>query len=51
MGMETCCTLGLLNAEQAKQLKDAGLTATLQHRHNWAPPVMGDPYEGTTINR
>ena len=27
MGMETCCTLGLLNAEQAKQLKEAGLTA------------------------
>ncbi|CAK9006224.1 unnamed protein product [Durusdinium trenchii] len=31
MGMETCCTLGLLNAEQAKQLKDAGLTA---YNHN-----------------
>ncbi len=27
MGMETCCTLGLLNAEQAKELKNAGLTA------------------------
>ena len=26
MGMETCCTLGLLNAEQAKELKNAGLT-------------------------
>jgi len=26
MGMETCCTLGLLNAEQAKELKHAGLT-------------------------
>jgi len=25
MGMETCVTLGLLNADQAKQLKDAGL--------------------------
>ena len=31
MGMETCCTLGLLNAEQAKQLKEAGLTA---YNHN-----------------
>lgn len=31
MGMETCCTLGLINAEQAKKLKDAGLTA---YNHN-----------------
>lgn len=31
MGMETCCTLGLLNAEQAKELKNAGLTA---YNHN-----------------
>ena len=31
MGMETCCTLGLLNAEQAKELKAAGLTA---YNHN-----------------
>ena len=25
LGMETCATLGMLNADQAKQLKDAGL--------------------------
>lgn len=31
MGMEVCCTLGMLNAEQAKQLKDAGLSA---YNHN-----------------
>ncbi|RUS29571.1 biotin synthase [Jimgerdemannia flammicorona] len=31
MGMEVCCTLGMLNEEQAKQLKTAGLTA---YNHN-----------------
>ncbi len=31
MGMEVCCTLGMLNAEQAKQLKEAGLSA---YNHN-----------------
>ncbi|CAJ1960873.1 unnamed protein product [Cylindrotheca closterium] len=31
MGLEVCCTLGMLNAEQAKQLKDAGLSA---YNHN-----------------
>ncbi|KAI9164588.1 biotin synthase [Blastocladiella emersonii ATCC 22665] len=31
MGMEVCCTLGMLDAEQAKQLKDAGLSA---YNHN-----------------
>jgi biotin synthase len=31
MGLEVCCTLGMLNAEQAKQLKEAGLTA---YNHN-----------------
>ncbi|KAK0348358.1 hypothetical protein LTR94_037572, partial [Friedmanniomyces endolithicus] len=25
LGLETCATLGMLNADQAKQLKDAGL--------------------------
>ena len=30
-GMEVCCTLGMLNAEQAKKLKEAGLTA---YNHN-----------------
>ena len=26
MGLEVCCTLGMLTSEQARQLKDAGLT-------------------------
>jgi len=31
LGLEVCCTLGMLNTEQAKQLKEAGLTA---YNHN-----------------
>jgi biotin synthase len=31
MGLEVCCTLGMLNADQAKQLKQAGLSA---YNHN-----------------
>ena len=31
MGMEVCCTLGMLTVEQAQKLKDAGLTA---YNHN-----------------
>ena len=31
MGLEVCCTLGMLDADQARQLKDAGLTA---YNHN-----------------
>ena len=31
MGLEVCCTLGMLNAEQAKQPKEAGLSA---YNHN-----------------
>jgi len=31
LGMETCVTLGMIDAEQAKELKDAGLTA---YNHN-----------------
>ncbi|CAG8487346.1 12093_t:CDS:10, partial [Ambispora gerdemannii] len=31
MNMEVCCTLGMLNEEQAKSLKEAGLTA---YNHN-----------------
>ena len=31
MGLEVCATLGMLNPEQAKQLKAAGLTA---YNHN-----------------
>lgn len=29
--MEVCCTLGMLNEDQAKRLKEAGLTA---YNHN-----------------
>ena len=31
MGLEVCCTLGMLNAEQARQLADAGLSS---YNHN-----------------
>eukprot|EP00527_Entomoneis_sp_CCMP2396_P006280 CAMPEP_0198148432 /NCGR_PEP_ID=MMETSP1443-20131203/41404_1 /TAXON_ID=186043 /ORGANISM="Entomoneis sp., Strain CCMP2396" /LENGTH=429 /DNA_ID=CAMNT_0043813117 /DNA_START=52 /DNA_END=1341 /DNA_ORIENTATION=+ len=31
MGLEVCCTLGMLNADQAQRLKEAGLTA---YNHN-----------------
>ncbi|KAJ3006697.1 UNVERIFIED_CONTAM: biotin synthase [Siphonaria sp. JEL0065] len=31
MGMEVCCTLGMITQDQAKQLKEAGLTA---YNHN-----------------
>ncbi len=31
LGMEACCTLGMLDADQARQLADAGLTA---YNHN-----------------
>lgn len=31
MGLEVCATLGMLNETQAKQLKEAGLTA---YNHN-----------------
>ena len=31
MGLEVCCTLGMLTADQAKQLKEAGLSA---YNHN-----------------
>ncbi|MGQ0527701.1 MAG: biotin synthase BioB [Alphaproteobacteria bacterium] len=31
MGMESCCTLGMLSEEQARKLKEAGLTA---YNHN-----------------
>ena len=31
MGLEVCCTLGMLSADQAKQLKEAGLSA---YNHN-----------------
>lgn len=31
MGMEVCATLGMINSEQAKQLKEAGLSA---YNHN-----------------
>lgn len=44
MGMEVCTTLGMLTAEEAKQLKDAGLTAynhNLDTSREYYPEVCG----------
>ena len=32
MGMEVCTTLGMLSPEQARQLKEAGLTGMINRR-------------------
>lgn len=40
LGMEVCCTLGMLNAEQAAQLKHAGLTA-YNHNLDTSPEFYG----------
>lgn len=45
MGMEVCCTLGMLNEDQAKRLKEAGLTAynhNLDTSREFYPKVMWD---------
>ncbi len=41
MGLEVCCTLGMINASQAKRLKDAGLTA-YNHNLDTSPEFYGD---------
>lgn len=41
LGMETCATLGMLTAEQAKQLKDAGLDY-YNHNLDTGPEYYGD---------
>src|SRR5690349_21760505 len=40
LGMEACCTLGMLNQEQANRLADAGLTA-YNHNLDTAPEFYG----------
>ena len=40
LGMETCATLGMLNADQAKQLKDAGLDY-YNHNLDTSPEYYG----------
>jgi len=40
LGMEVCCTLGMLTDEQAVQLKDAGLTA-YNHNLDTSPEFYG----------
>lgn len=47
-GMEACVTLGMLDAEQAQQLKDAGLTA-YNHNIDTAPSHYGDIITTRTI--
>lgn len=41
LGMEVCCTLGMLNEEQAKRLKNAGLFA-YNHNLDSSPEFYGD---------
>jgi len=41
LGMEACCTLGMLDAEQARQLADAGLSA-YNHNLDTSPEFYGD---------
>ena len=41
LGLETCCTLGMLKDGQAEQLKDAGLDY-YNHNLDTAPEVYGD---------
>ncbi|MGH9417670.1 MAG: biotin synthase BioB [Terriglobales bacterium] len=40
LGLEVCCTLGMLNAEQAQQLAQAGLTA-YNHNLDTSPEFYG----------
>lgn len=41
LGMEACCTLGMLSASQADTLKDAGLDY-YNHNLDTAPELYGD---------
>ncbi len=41
MGLEVCCTLGMINAQQAKRLKQAGLTA-YNHNLDTSPEYYGE---------
>src|SRR6202051_2152845 len=41
LGMEVCCTLGMLSESQAQRLKDAGLTA-YNHNLDTSPEFYGN---------
>ncbi|MBI3181880.1 MAG: biotin synthase BioB [Myxococcales bacterium] len=41
LGLEACCTLGMLSAEQARRLKEAGLTA-YNHNLDTSPDFYGE---------
>jgi biotin synthase len=41
LGMEVCCTLGMLTVEQARKLKEAGLTA-YNHNLDTSPEFYGE---------
>jgi biotin synthase len=49
MGMEVCCTLGMLSPEQAKKLKDAGLYA-YNHNLDTSEEFYGDVITTRTYN-
>ena len=53
MGMEVCTTLGMLTPEEAKQLKEAGLTAynhNLDTSREYYPEVSGGLYRSPIGN-
>lgn len=49
MGLEACCTLGMLNQEQADKLAHAGLTA-YNHNLDTSPEYYGDIISTRTYN-
>jgi biotin synthase len=49
LGLEACCTLGMLNAEQARALADAGLTA-YNHNLDTSPEFYGSIITTRTYN-
>jgi biotin synthase len=49
LGLEACCTLGMLNGEQAEKLAQAGLTA-YNHNLDTSPEFYGDIISTRTYN-
>lgn len=49
LGLEACCTLGMLNGEQAERLAAAGLTA-YNHNLDTSPEFYGDIISTRTYN-
>ncbi len=49
LGLEACCTLGMLTAEQAERLAEAGLTA-YNHNLDTSPEYYGDIISTRTYN-